>query len=132
MIEYQERHSNKHIYIKIIAWILIFTFSWQQITWAGGFSSRNRSLPTFSAPSLQPTFNAPQFSAPAPTFSPNYLLSAQSRHQSLVGNRNLFSGFQRPRLQRPTLNPRFKPPNIDPRHPASGNSEIEQYEYVIR
>ena len=36
MIEYQEPHSSKRIYIKIIAWIVLVVFGWNQITYAAG------------------------------------------------------------------------------------------------
>ena len=43
MIEYQKPHNSKHIYIKIIAWILIVVFTWNQIAFAGEFASMRPS-----------------------------------------------------------------------------------------
>ena len=39
MIEYQEPHSNKRVIIKIIAWVVIFIFTWNQIAYSGDLFS---------------------------------------------------------------------------------------------
>ena len=34
MIDYTETHNKKRIYIKIIAWVVLIVFSWQQVTYS--------------------------------------------------------------------------------------------------
>ena len=44
MIEYQEPHSNKNRFIKIIAWIVIFVFTWNQIDYSADLFSFRPTL----------------------------------------------------------------------------------------
>ena len=45
MIEYQNPQNSKHTYIKIIAWIIIFVFTWEQIALSGDFASMRLTRP---------------------------------------------------------------------------------------
>jgi len=45
MIDCQEKHSTKRNIIRIISWILLFTFSWNQIAYAGDFLSFKPAAP---------------------------------------------------------------------------------------
>jgi len=55
MIEYQEPHSTKRAYIKMIAWAVIFVFTWSQIAYSAGdlFHFKPIATPVALDPSLR-------------------------------------------------------------------------------
>ncbi|MBL7158254.1 MAG: hypothetical protein ISS91_01965, partial [Candidatus Omnitrophica bacterium] len=54
MLEYQGPYSKRNIYIKIIAWLVLITFSWQQVSysWDLSYLSRPASKETSSSAAL--------------------------------------------------------------------------------
>ena len=59
MIEYQQPHSNKRMYIKIIAWLVICVFSWSQIAYSAGDLFYFKPAPVIADPSLQGSLSSP-------------------------------------------------------------------------
>ena len=55
MIEYQEPHNKKHIYIKTIAWVVLVMFTWNQVAYSAGdlFYFKPVSFPATTSPLLR-------------------------------------------------------------------------------
>ncbi|MFH1593523.1 MAG: hypothetical protein ABID09_02370, partial [Candidatus Omnitrophota bacterium] len=81
MIQYQSQYSKKNIYIKIVAYVLLIVFSWNQVAQAGGdlFYFKPLSLPTAT------TFTQKDIVASATTQFDN------SQEELEVTNYDLFS-----------------------------------------
>ncbi|MEE9500340.1 MAG: hypothetical protein V3V42_03485, partial [Candidatus Omnitrophota bacterium] len=109
MIEYQEPHSNKRIYIKIIAWVVLFVFTWNQIAYSGDlFSFRpapitavqdglrqvkdkevevtNYDLFNYKkkASGIQKILPSREEQEQSGTFAPDYLKRQQSKHEEII------------------------------------------------